>query len=106
MIPAGEEETVPYDATFFVTVRVRVVANVAVTVFAASMATVHVLAVTGVQFADQPVSTEPDAGVAVRVTIVPIAKAREQVLPHERPVGLEVTVPVPLPIDDFVTESV
>jgi len=45
----------------------------------------------------QPLKVEPVAGVAVNVTAVPLAKAAEQVVPHEMPVGALVTVPVPGP---------
>jgi hypothetical protein len=52
----------------------------------------------------QPVNVEPAAGVAVRVTAVPLAKAAEQVAPQEMPAGALETVPVPVPA--FVTASV
>ena len=45
----------------------------------------------------QPLKVEPAAGVAVKVTPVPLANAAEQVVPHEIPAGLLVTVPVPAP---------
>ena len=45
----------------------------------------------------QPSKVEPLAGVAVRVTCVPLAKEAEQVAPQLMPVGLEVTVPLPVP---------
>ena len=45
----------------------------------------------------QPVKVEPAAGVAVRVTAVPLANALEHVAPHEMPAGLLVTVPAPAP---------
>jgi len=52
----------------------------------------------------QPVNVEPAAGVAVSVTAVPLAKAAEQVAPHEMPAGeLEI---VPLPAPAFVRLSV
>lgn len=98
-------ETEPVRVPFFVTVNVSREAKVAVTVFAASIATVQVVAVTGVQFTDQPRKTEPDAGVAVSVTLVPTANDLEHVLPQEIPVGFEVTVPVPLPTELFVIVS-
>ena len=52
----------------------------------------------------QPLNVEPVAGVAVKVTAVPLAKAAEQVAPQEMPVGALVTVPVPVPA--LVTPSV
>jgi hypothetical protein len=52
----------------------------------------------------QPVNVEPAAGVAVKVTAVPLAKAAEQVAPQEMPAGALETVPVPVPA--VVTASV
>jgi hypothetical protein len=52
----------------------------------------------------QPVNVEPAAGVAVKVTAVPLAKAAEQVAPQEMPAGALETVPVPAPA--LVTASV
>ena len=46
----------------------------------------------------QPLKIEPAAGVAVRVTAVPLAYAATQVAPHEMPAGLLVTVPIPAPV--------
>ena len=51
-----------------------------------------------------PAKTEPRSGVAVRVTLVPLTYDAEQAAPHAIPVGLLVTVPLPvLPV--FVTIS-
>ena len=50
-----------------------------------------------VQLPDQPANVEPAAGVAVKVTAVPLLKVVEQVLPQLIPVGLLVTLPVPVP---------
>src|SRR5438132_13901779 len=44
-----------------------------------------------------PSKVEPLAGVAVRVTCVPLSKEAEQVAPQLIPAGLEVTVPLPVP---------
>jgi len=52
----------------------------------------------------QPVNVDPVAGVAVKVTAVPLVNAVEQVAPQEMPVGALVTVPLPVP--DFVRLSV
>ena len=41
----------------------------------------------------QPVKVEPAAGVAVRVTVVPLAKLAEQVAPQVMPAGALVTEP-------------
>ena len=46
---------------------------------------------------DQPVNVEPPAGVAVRVTDVPLLYGSEQSAPQFMPAGLLVTVPVPEP---------
>ena len=45
----------------------------------------------------QPVNVEPPVGAAVRVTVVPIGKFVAQTVPQEIPLGLLVTVPVPVP---------
>mgnify|MGYP007103403757 CR=1 FL=1 len=50
---------------------------------------------------DQPAKAEPDAALAVSVTVVPDVKLAEHVEPQLIPVGLDVTVPLPVP--DFVT---
>ena len=46
----------------------------------------------------QPVKVEPPEGVAVSVTLVPLVKVALQVDPQLIPAGLEVTVPVPVPL--------
>jgi len=51
-----------------------------------------------------PLELDPEAGAAVKVTLVPEAKEAEQTVPQLIPAGLEVTVPVPVP--DFVTVAV
>ena len=51
---------------------------------------------------DQPVKVEPDVGVAVRVTEVPLVNDAEQVEPHEMPAGFDDTLPAPVP--DRLTE--
>jgi len=45
----------------------------------------------------QPLKVEPAAGVAVRVTAVPLVKLAEQVAPQLIPAGALVTVPLPVP---------
>ena len=96
-MPAGALETVPVPAPAFVTVSVKGCrVNVAVTDVAALIVTVQVPV--PVQPPPlQPVNVEPAAGVAVRVTAVPLAKAAEQVAPQEMPAGALVTVPLPAP---------
>jgi hypothetical protein len=49
---------------------------------------------------------EPEAGVAVRVTVVPVLRLAEQVLPQLMPAGLLVTVPLPVPALLTVSEYV
>ena len=51
----------------------------------------------GVQLPDQPANVEPEAGIAVKVMVVPLLSVIEQVLPQLIPVALLVTVPVPVP---------
>ena len=101
-IPAGLLVTVPIPAPFLVTVRVNVLgpANTAVTVWSAFITTLqepfplHPPPL-------QPVNVEPPAGAAVSTTVLPVAKSAAQVVPQEIPLGLLVTVPVPVP--DLVT---
>jgi hypothetical protein len=47
---------------------------------------------------DQPVKVEPEAGVALRVTLVPEANFAVQVDPQLIPEGLLPIVPVPVPL--------
>jgi hypothetical protein len=103
-MPAGALETVPVPAPALVIASVKGCrANVAVTDVAALTVTLHVPV--PVQPPPlQPVNVEPAAGVAVRVTAVPLANAAEQVAPQEMPAGALETVPVPVPA--FVTASV
>ena len=46
----------------------------------------------------QPANSEPEAGVAVKLTTVSLGKLAEQVAPQEIPAGELVTVPVPVPV--------
>jgi hypothetical protein len=50
-----------------------------------------------VQLPDQPPNVEPEAAVATRLTCVPLLRVVVHVLPQVIPVGLLVTVPVPVP---------
>src|SRR5207249_1724118 len=70
-------------------------AKVAVTDVAALSVTVHVPV--PVQPPLQPLKIEPAAGVAVKVTGVPLANAAAQVVPQAMPAGALVTVPLPTP---------
>ncbi len=49
------------------------------------------------QLPPHPAKVEPALAVAVRVTVVPEAKLALQAVPQLMPVGLEITVPVPVP---------
>jgi hypothetical protein len=50
-----------------------------------------------------PVKVEPEVGVAERARLVPLAMLALQVLPQSTPLGLEATVPLPLPALPTVT---
>ena len=45
----------------------------------------------------QPVNVEPPVGAAVKATVLPLGKSAAQVVPQDIPLGLLVTVPVPVP---------
>jgi hypothetical protein len=97
LIPAGALVTVPVPCPFLFTVRVRlgVGANVADTDVAAVSVTTQVPVPE--HGAPQPEKVDPVAGVAVKVTCVPLAKFAEHVAPQLIPAGALVTVPVPVP---------
>jgi hypothetical protein len=67
--------------------------NVAVQEVAAVIVTEPVLHPVPVQ----PAKVEPDAGVGVKVTTVPLLKVDEQAVPQLIPAGELVTVPLPVP---------
>ena len=74
----------------------------AVTVWSAFIVTVH--APVPLQPPPlQPVNVEPPVEAAVRATALPIGKSAAQTVPQEMPLGLLVTVPVPLPVPDLLT---
>lgn len=50
-----------------------------------------------VQLPDQPANVEPEAGVAVNVTAVPLLRLAVQAAPQSIPAGLLFTVPAPVP---------
>ena len=102
-MPAGELVTVPVPAPALVTVSAKdACMKVAVTLVAALSVTVH--GPVPEQPPPQPVNVEPAAGVAVKVTAVPLVKPAAHVAPQEMPAGVLVTVPAPAPA--FVTVSV
>lgn len=47
---------------------------------------------------DHPLKVEPDAAVAVRVTVAPFVTDAAQVEPQSMPEGAELTVPLPVPL--------
>ena len=105
-MPAGALVTVPVPAPLGLTVSVKVgTAKVAVTVVAALSVTVQV-PVPEQPPPLQPVKVEPAAGVAVKVTAVPLANAAEHVAPQEMAAGLLVIVPVPAPLGLTVSVKV
>jgi hypothetical protein len=91
LIPPGVELTVPEPVPDLLTVNVTGSSeNAAVTDLAWVMLTVQVPVP---EQSDHPVKNEFGAGVAVRVTLVPLSNVCQQV----EPAGLEVTVPEPFP---------
>lgn len=97
LIPAGELLTVPVPVPALVTVNSRTGTKLAVTVLVTFVVTEQVVAVP-VQAPDQPLNLEPDAAVAVKVTLAVLAKLNLQVAPQLMPAGELVTVPVPVPV--------
>lgn len=97
-MPAGDEVTCPLPFPLRATLRVCEAAgwNVALTETLADMVTVHVSDVPA-QSPAHPANTDPAAGEAVSVTLVPDAKLAVQVLPQLMPVGLDATDPAPAP---------
>jgi hypothetical protein len=103
-MPAGVLLTVPLPLPAFVTVSAKdsgCDAKVAVTETAAFIESVQV----GMpaQPLLQPVKADPAAGVAVKVTSVPLLNEAEHVEPQLIPAGALLTVPMPLPA--FITVS-
>jgi hypothetical protein len=104
-IPEGVLVTAPVPVPLLDTVRVKgpaLAVKVAPTDLAASMVTVQ--APVPVQAPLQPANVEPESGVAVRFTTVPLSKLAEHVAPQEIPDGELARVPVPVPL--FVTVRV
>ena len=98
-MPAGLLVTVPLPVPALETVSdgsPPFVVNVAVTVVSAVRVTTQV-PVPEQPPPLQPVKVEPAAGVAVSVTVVPLAKVEEQVAPQVMPAGELETEPVPVP---------
>src|SRR5262245_41771613 len=105
-MPAGELVTAPVPLPDLVTVRANVGAvKVAVTDVAVLTVTVHV-PVPEQPPPLQPANVEPDAAVAVKVTVVPFVYVPEQVAPQLMPAGALVTVPLPVPAWETVNVDV
>jgi hypothetical protein len=101
LIPTGVLVTVPVPVPFLVTFNAKlVILKVAVTNLAAFIVTWH--DPEPVHAPLQPVNVDPAAGVAVRVTKVPMLKLALQVVPQLIPPDELVTVPLP----DVVTVKV
>ena len=101
-MPDGELVMVPLPVPDFVRLSVKDdCTNVAVTDWAALIVTVQV-PVPVHPPPLQPENVEPAAGEALSVTAVPVVNEAEQVVPHEIPAGLLVTVPVPAPAFETV----
>jgi hypothetical protein len=75
--------------------------NCAVTLFAELIVTTH--DPVPVQPPLQPEKSDPVAGVAANVTLLPEAKLALHVKPQLMPTGVLVTVPVPVPLFDTVS---
>ena len=100
-MPPGELVTLPRPFPFSTTVRPFFCSEkVAVTAFAPLRTNVHTPAPAH-PAPDQPVKTDPTAGVAVSVIGVPLANCPEHEAPQLIPPGDELTVPEPEPV--FVT---
>jgi hypothetical protein len=89
-------ETVPLPVPILATVSAALTVNVAVALRSALMTNVQVGEVP-LQAPLQPVNVEPVAGVAVSVTVVPLARPTSQVVPQLMPAGLLATLPPPVP---------
>lgn len=97
LMPEGDEVTVPLPVPLLLTVKVGKTANAAVTVLSESIVTAQD-PVPEHPPPDHPLKVEPDAAVAVRVTVVPVVTDAVQVEPQSMPEGVDVTVPLPVPL--------
>lgn len=102
-IPAGVLATVPEPVPVLATVRVRLTARLKVAVTLAADVTATTQAPLPEHAPLHPAKTDPRAGVAVRVTVVPEATDTAQARPQLIPAGLLATVPEPFPL--LVTET-
>jgi hypothetical protein len=90
------DEFPPITLVGFTVTKASVTLNVALTAAAAFIVTLQVPV--PLHAPPQPAKVEPEAGVADKLTTVPLAKLAEQVAPQEIPAGELVIVPVPLPL--------
>jgi hypothetical protein len=98
LTPAGVLTTVPAPVPALVTVSfIGIGKKLAVTVFARLITTVQVV-VAPVQAPVQALNFEPDAAVAVNLTLVFVVKLKLQVTPQLIPAGVLTTVPAPVPV--------
>ena len=98
MIPAGLDVTVPLPMPVLVTVRMkRLSMKMALTDRRFVTVTVHVVPDTE-SHPVQPLKSESAPGAAVSVTVVLITKSLAHAVPQLMPAGLDVTVPLPVPV--------
>lgn len=106
VMPAGALVTLPFPSPARTTVTATGAgANAALTVVAVAIVKVHA-PVPEHPPPDQPENTEPAAGVAVSVTLVPAVNVAEQVTPQLMPAGALLTVPLPVRVTLSVTGAV
>jgi len=107
LMPAGDDVTVPVPAPALLTVNADVGTglNAAPTVVSAESVNVHVRLVVHEPALVQPANVDPEPGAAVSVTL-PCVIVAVQVDPQLMPAGEEVTVPVPLPDFETVSDAV
>src|SRR5207249_8160171 len=104
-MPGGFDVTTPEPMPNFTTFSENTMSNVAVTLVAALIVTVHVLACPE-QAPLQPLNTAPALACAVNATTVPLVYGAAQVLPQSIPGGLDVTTPAPAPLFDTASVNV
>jgi len=104
-MPSASLVTVPAPVPARTTVNTEVGAKVAVMLVAADMVTAQAPIPTQPPPL-QPVKTEPEAGLAVRVTAVPLMKVAEQDAPQSMPEGVLITDPAPAPAGVMVNRKV
>ena len=110
-IPPGLLSTRPVPVPFSVTVSVTegsgaAAVKVAATVGLPTMTTVHDELVPLQPAPLKPLNVDPLAGVALIVTLLPVANSAAHVPGQEIPLGLLVTMPMPLPPTVTVSRSV